>query len=509
MVNEKKPLLVLKDICKEFPGVRALDKVSLEVFSGEVHAVLGENGAGKSTLMKILSGITRKDSGEIFLGDRKVDFRSPKDAIAAGVALVQQELSLVPYLSVAENLFLGRWHKQGLMIDWKALKAEAEQLLQRFGLTIAPQTTVEKLSVAEQQMVEILKAMAKPHVQVFLLDEPTSALSDKEIERLFVLLREIKKESKAIIFISHKINEALTISDRITVLRDGVKVITALRENLTEHDIIFHMTGRTLEAKQTTPAALSEKGREVVLSLRDVTVENFVRDIHLDIHRGEILIIFGLVGSGRTTLAEGIFGLKKLTGKIFLQGGEVHISSPLEAVERGIGYIPEDRRQGLVYEMPVFANITLAVLEKVSRRGILDLEEEHRIAKKFVNDLRIRTPHVFRQVLFLSGGNQQKVLLARWLARNPKVLIMDEPTRGIDVGAKFEVRELARTLASLGLVIVYITSEAPEALELGDRIVVMRGGRIVATFENLRAITKSELIAAASGVLAKEVVLNG
>lgn len=509
MVGGQEPLLVLQDICKEFPGVKALDGVSLEIFPGEIHAVLGENGAGKSTLMKILSGIIRKDRGEVILEGKRVDFRTPRDAISAGIALVQQELSLVPYLSVAENIFLGRWQRKGLGIDWKLLKKEAEELLRRFNLKIDPQVLVEELSVAEQQIVEIIKAIAKPQVQVFLLDEPTSALGEKEITRLFELLFEIKKEGKAIIFISHKINEASALSDRITVLRDGRKVITAPCRELTERDVVFHMTGKTWERQEEAGSVVRKERVAPILVLQNFSVDNFVRDVNLEIARGEILVIFGLVGSGRTTLAEGLFGLHRHAGKLFLEGKEIELSSPLEAVHSGIGYIPEDRRHGLIYEMPVFSNITLAILSDVSRRGILKLEEEFRLAGKFVQDLRIKTPNIFREVLFLSGGNQQKVLLARWLARNPRVLIMDEPTRGIDVGAKFEIRELTKSLALTGLGIIYITSEAPEALEFSSRIAVMRNGKIVAIFDDPSRITKSDLIAAASGALEREVVWNG
>ncbi|MGC8778447.1 MAG: sugar ABC transporter ATP-binding protein, partial [Candidatus Caldatribacteriaceae bacterium] len=331
MVGEREPLLVLKNISKEFPGVKALSEVSLEVFPGEIHAVLGENGAGKSTLMKILSGIVRKDSGEIILAGKKVDFKGPKDAISAGIALVQQELSLVPYLSVAENIFLGRWQRKGLGVNWKLLKSEAEKLLQRFNLSIDPQVAVEKLSVAEQQIVEIIKAIAKPQVQVFLLDEPTSALGEKEIARLFELLSEIRKEGKAIIFISHKINEALAISDRITILRDGGKIITALRKDLTERDVVLHMTGKTWEREKEVGIASQREKENPVLILRGFSVDDFVKDVNLELARGEILVVFGLVGSGRTTLAEGLFGLRRHTGKFFLDGREVELSSPLEA----------------------------------------------------------------------------------------------------------------------------------------------------------------------------------
>lgn len=495
---ERKPILSLVNISKKFPGVQALDKVSLDIFPGEIHAVLGENGAGKSTLMKILSGIIPNDSGEIYLDGKKVQFRNPREAIEAGIVLVHQELSLIPTLSVAENIFLGRWPKRGVSLDWRGIYKEAERLLQRFDVRVDIRTPVRELSVAEQQIVEILKAISQPHIKVLLLDEPTSALTDEEIERLFKILFEIKKENKAIIFISHKIGEALRIADRITVIKDGKKVITEEKEKLTEKGIIFHMTGRVLEAGEKEHV-LVENGKKPVLSLKNFSV-GIVKNVNLDIYKGETLAIFGLMGSGRTTLAKGLFGLEKFKGELFLEGKRVEISSPAEAINLGIGYIPEDRRSGLVYQFPVSANITLAILKEISKRGVLDLGKEVEISKKYVEILKIKTPSVFQKVLYLSGGNQQKVLIARWLVRNLKVLIMDEPTRGIDVGAKFEIREFVKGLAKSGMAIIYITSEAPEALEIGDRIAIMRNGKITKVFEN-RGIEKSDLLAEVGGTV--------
>lgn len=502
-IQQALPLISLKNVSKTFPGVQALDDVSLEVFPGEVHAVLGENGAGKSTLMKILSGIITKDSGEMLLQGEKVEFNNPREAIDAGISLVQQELSLIPSLSIAENIFLGRWPQKGVSIDWDKINRETSELLQRFKIEENPQTLVEKLSVAKQQLIEILKASSRPATKVLLLDEPTSALSEEEVKRLFGLLEEVKKENKGIIFISHKIGEALQLADRITILRDGKKVITIPRQDISEEDIIFYMTGKRFGKYESQPT--EEKiGREAILSLRGLSGDGFFEGVELDIYQGEILAIFGLMGSGRTALARALFGLCKTEGEILLEGKKVSFSSPVEAIESGIGYIPEDRREGLVYELPVFANITLATFQKMSRRGILNLDWEYTTASKMVEELQIRTPSIFREVLYLSGGNQQKVLLARWLASNPKILIMDEPTRGIDVGAKFEIRNLVKDLARAGITVLFITSEPLEALEMGDRILVMRNGKTVKIINNPQEITKSDLLALASGIKRKE-----
>ncbi|MFY9303588.1 MAG: sugar ABC transporter ATP-binding protein, partial [Atribacterales bacterium] len=316
------PLISLKNVSKTFPGVQALDDVSLEVFPGEVHAVLGENGAGKSTLMKILSGIITKDSGEMLLQGEKVEFNNPREAIDAGISLVQQELSLIPSLSIAENIFLGRWPQKGVSIDWDKINRETSELLQRFKIEENPQTLVEKLSVAKQQLIEILKASSRPATKVLLLDEPTSALSEEEVKRLFGLLEEVKKENKGIIFISHKIGEALQLADRITILRDGKKVITIPRQDISEEDIIFYMTGKRFGKYESQPT--EEKiGREAILSLRGLSGDGFFEGVELDIYQGEILAIFGLMGSGRTALARALFGLCKTEGEILLEGKKV------------------------------------------------------------------------------------------------------------------------------------------------------------------------------------------
>jgi len=500
MVNpESTPTLVIKNVSKKFPGVEALKNITLDIYSGEVHAVLGENGAGKSTLMKILGGIIPRDSGEILLENKSLRLENPRLALQAGIALVHQDLSLLPYLSVAENIFLGRWPKKGISVDWEKMNESTNQLLNRFQVKVDPRALVGTLSVAEQQLIEILKAISHSHVKILLLDEPTSALSGEEINRLFQILKEIKNEGKSIIFISHKIDEAVKISNRITVLKDGEKVITDTKPNLDEQTIIYHMTGKYINLKNFhhTPPT---KEKTIALSLEEIGTKFYKKKISLNIYQGEILVVFGLMGSGKTTLARGLFGFETLEGTIRLFGNPVTINHPKIAIQLGIGYIPEDRRFGLIYELPVYANITLAILKKMIRNGVLQIKKEHEVAKHYVQALRIKPPNIFREILYLSGGNQQKVLLARWLAREPKILIMDEPTRGIDVGAKFEIRNFVKGMVQKGLTVIYITSDPLEAIEMGDRIVVLRNGQIVTTFNNPLGLDKSEILAAASGV---------
>ncbi len=494
----RNPVLVLKDICKEFPGVKALNNVSLELYPGEVHALLGENGAGKSTLMKIISGIIEPDSGEMYLDGRKVQFKSPKEAMEAGVALVHQELSLVPSLSVGENIFLGRWPQGRWGVNWSYVYREARELMRKFDIDVDPRVPVRNLGVAEQQIVEILKAVSQPHVKILLLDEPTSALTEHEVERLFKLLSDIKAEGKAIVFISHKIDEALKISDRVTIIKDGEKVITEEKGNLTEKDVIYYMTGKMFESNVSSHNA--DPGRKAVLSVRGLSA-GILKGVDLDVYAGEILVIFGILGSGRSTLARVLFGLQEYRGEVFVEGERVEIRSPLDAIRCGIGYLPEDRRKALVFQLSVGANITLASLREISRKGLLMFDKEKELAERFIDELRIRTSNSRKRVTHLSGGNQQKVLFARWLAKSPKILILDEPTRGIDVGAKFEIREIVKNITKEGKAVLYITSEALEALEVGDRIAIMRGGKITKILPNDRQLSKSDLLAEVGGVV--------
>jgi len=494
----RNPVLVLKDICKEFPGVKALNNVSLELYPGEVHALLGENGAGKSTLMKIISGIIEPDSGEMYLDGRKVQFKSPKEAMEAGIALVHQELSLVPSLSVGENIFLGRWPQGRWGVNWSYVYREARELMRKFDIDVDPRVPVRNLGVAEQQIVEILKAVSQPHVKILLLDEPTSALTEHEVERLFKLLNDIKAEGKAIVFISHKIDEALKISDRVTIIKDGEKVITEEKGNLTEKDVIYYMTGRAFESNVSSHNV--DPGRKAVLSVRGLSA-GILKGVDLDVYAGEILAIFGILGSGRSTLARVLFGLQEYRGEVFVEGERVEIRSPLDAIRCGIGYLPEDRRKALVFQLSVGANITLASLREISRKGLLMFDKEKELAERFIDELRIRTSNSRKRVTHLSGGNQQKVLFARWLAKSPKILILDEPTRGIDVGAKFEIREIVKNIAKEGKAVLYITSEALEALEVGDRIAIMRGGKITKILPNDRLLSKSDLLAEVGGVV--------
>lgn len=491
------PILEMESITKEFPGVRALDRVDFQLCQGEVHALLGENGAGKSTMVKILSGSLNKDSGRVIIRGKEVEIGSPSRARALGIGMVYQELSLVSSLSVAENIFLGRWpRRRSGAIDWKRLYAMARTELEKLGLDVDPRTRVGLLSVAEQQLVEIAKVVSQ-NVYILLLDEPTSALSDRERERLFNLIRSLKTDGMSIIYISHRLAEVLEIADRITVLRDGRKVGTVSVGEAPEDRLVTMMVGRSLSEqfpRTTTPVG------QPVLQVKNVSVSGVLRDLNFEIRRGEIVGIFGLMGSGRTTLARALFGLERVeSGEVYVDGARARIGSPMDAIRLGIGYLTEDRRQGLVPCMPIPPNVTLSSLRDFSRFSFLKRRLEEETAEQFVKDLRIRTPSLKQKVARLSGGNQQKVVLSKWMCRKAKLIIFDEPTRGIDVAAKAEVFQLMNGLAQQGIGVLMVSSELPELLGMCDRILVMRGGRFVAEFQASCA-TQEQLLKMASGI---------
>jgi len=491
------PILVMEGITKEFPGVRALDQVDFQLCQGEVHALLGENGAGKSTMVKILSGSLNKDSGRVLLRGKEVEIGSPSRARSLGIGMVYQELSLVSSLSIAENIFLGRWprHRCG-SIDWKRLYEMARAELEKLGLDIDPRIRVGLLSVAEQQLVEIAKVVSQ-NVCILLLDEPTSALSDRERERLFSLIRSLKKDGMSIIYISHRLAEVLEIADRITVLRDGRKVGTVSVGEAREDQLVTMMVGRSLS--EQFPKTAAAVGRPV-LQAKNLSVSGVLHDLSFEVRRGEIVGIFGLMGSGRTTLARALFGLERVeSGEVYVDGARARIGSPMDAIRLGIGYLTEDRRQGLVPCMSIPPNVTLSSLREFSRFSFLKRKLEEEMAEQFVKDLRIRTPSLKQKVARLSGGNQQKVVLSKWMCRKSRVIIFDEPTRGIDVAAKAEVFQLMSRLAQQGIGVLMISSELPELLGMCDRILVIRGGRFVAEFQASDA-TQEQLLKTASGI---------
>ena len=491
-------LLKVEGVEKNYSGVRALAGVDLSVEPGEVHALLGENGAGKSTLMKVIAGYVTPDAGRMELDGEPVPFGSPEAARSRGFGIVYQELSLVPQLSIAENVLLGRWPTNRRLVDWRTLRAEAGRHLERVGLGLDPDLPVRGLGMAERQLVEIAKALSI-EVRVLLLDEPTSALSDREAERLFEIVEALKASGVAIIYVSHRLAEILMIADRITVLRDGSKVDTLPAEEASEARLVQMMVGRELSGGEAERAPhRSGDGAGVALRARGLARPPRLKPVDLRLREGEVVTVFGLVGAGRTRLARTLFGLEPaIEGSLELFGEEKRVSSPADAIAAGIGFVGEDRTAGLVPRMSVANNITLASLEDVARGPVLDFDREKRVAERYVGDLAIRTSSLDQLVETLSGGNQQKVVLARWICSRARVLILDDPTRGIDVGAKEEVFGLVRRLADDGIAILYMTSEIREARELGDRLLVMSGGRIVKEFE--AGASEEEIMTAAGG----------
>lgn len=500
--REKTPLLEVRGVSKAFPGVQALDNVDFEAYAGEVVALLGENGAGKSTLMKILSGAYQMDKGEIWLRGQRVTPQNPHHAQELGIAIIYQEFNLTPNQTVATNIFLGRepFH-QGLLgklrfLDREYMRREAAALLARVGARFSPDALVRDLSVAEQQMVEIAKALAIK-ADVIIMDEPTSALGEEEVAVLFDIVRTLKEQGLAVIFITHRLEEVFRVADRVIVLRDGRRVGSMPITEATPDRVISMMVGRTLdEVFRKSQARMGE----IVLEVRGLTRRGVIENVSFSLRRGEILGLAGLVGAGRTETARAIFGADPLdAGEIYLDGELVHIRSPEDAVKAGLALVPENRQQqGLVLKHSVERNIALPNLDRLSRNGVADRAQMRALAQQYVDRLDIRTPDLAQRVMYLSGGNQQKVVLAKWLAANPKVLILDEPTRGIDVGAKAEVHSIMSDLAQQGIGIIMISSEMPEILAMSDRIVVMCEGRVAAILDRAEA-TQERIMAYASG----------
>ena len=473
-------LISVKKLSKSFPGVRALHDIQFDLVAGEVHTLMGENGAGKSTLMKILAGVYTRDSGEILYDGEPVDFQSPREAQAMGVCIIHQELQLMNHLSVAQNMFIGREPRGrlGVFLDEDRLNTQASEILARMHVNLDPRAIVSTLTVARQQMVEIAKALSFDS-RVLIMDEPTSALNDAEIAELFRIIRELKSRGVGVIYISHKMDELKQISDRVTVLRDGEYVATVNAQDTSVETIIGMMVGRTL-----TDAEPSQRGTdkgEVALEVNHLNAGPLVRDVSFALHKGEILGFAGLMGAGRTEVARAVFGADPVeSGEIIVNGVKATIRTPSDAVRRGIGYLSEDRKRlGLATGMDVEANIVMSNLRKfLSFNFFLRRKQMRRTASHFIKLLGIRTPSAAQTVRLLSGGNQQKIVIAKWLERNCDVLFFDEPTRGIDVGAKSEIYKLLRELAGQGKAIVMISSELPEVLRMSDRIVVMCEGRI-------------------------------
>jgi len=480
-------MLRMVKITKDFPGVRALDEVDFDVRAGEIHGLVGENGAGKSTLMKILSGACRKNAGEIFIDDGPVEIHDPAHAICLGINAIYQELNLVRPMTVMENLFLGHEPLFGRdqLVDFRTMKQEAQSILEEVGADFPADVVVEGLSVAQQQLVEIGKAISLGG-KILILDEPCAALSRREVSRLFDLLRQMKSQGKAIIFISHRMDEIKEICDVATVLRDGQNVGTVQVRETPVATIIEMMVGKTIE--EYFPRSDSPLGEEV-LRVESLCHEPSVRDVSFSLRRGEVLGLAGLVGAGRTELAKCLFGaVEKDSGRVFVNGEKVEISTAQDAIAAGMGLVTEDRKEvGLLSNMTVDNNITIANLFRMGSRLLLNRRQEREASRQSVKTLDIRTPAIFHPIASLSGGNQQKVILARWLLTTPKVMILDEPTRGIDVGAKTEVYKIIKRLAQKGVAFIVISSEFPELVGICHRIMVMSKGRIVATLGRDRA----------------------
>ena len=497
MKQPPESIVELAGISKQFGVVQALKEVDFSLLAGKVHALVGENGAGKSTLVKILAGIHRPDAGTIKIGGAVVELRSPIQAQELGIAVVQQEPMLFPDLDVAENVFMGRHPRDRFgRVDWKRMYREVDQLLSSLDVSLSSHTPVQGLSVAEQQLVEIAKALSL-QARVLVLDEPTAALSAHEVDELFAIVRQLRERGVAILFVSHRLEEVFSIADHLTVLRDGAHIITAPISEMNTEDIIKHMVGR--ELSNLFPKGEAAIG-EVVFEVRHLTRPGVFADVGFQLRRGEILGFAGLVGAGRTEVARVLFGIDRAeSGEIWLKGKKVYIHSPRQAMKHGIAYVPEDRhQQGLVMNFSIASNVTLPILQQVSRLGLIQPRREQQVAGEYARQLHVRSTGVAQLVNALSGGNQQKVVLGKWLATSPSVLILDEPTRGIDVGAKAEVHRIISELARSGLAIILISSELPEVLAMADRVIVLHEGRVTGTFARSEA-TQERVMYAATG----------
>lgn len=483
------PLLEMKSITKEFPGVKALNNVTFRVARDEIHCLVGENGAGKSTLMKVLSGVYPHGeySGDIVLGGEVQKFRGISDSEKAGIAIIYQELALIPEMTVYENIFLGHEIKNGITVDWNETIKRAGEMLKKVRLDVNPAAKIKDLGVGKQQLIEIAKALSRD-VKLLILDEPTSALNEDDSENLLDLLRELKANGVTCVLISHKLKEVIAIADKVTVLRDGQTVCTldAHQGEVSENTLIKHMVGREID--NIYPPREHKPSDEVVLEVKGWNAynpalgRNILKNINFSIKKGEIVGFAGLMGSGRTELALSIFGNPdgyKLSGDLYIKGERRHFGHPKDAVKAGLAYVTEDRKgDGLILMQNVMQNITLANLQEVAERGVVNSNAEINVAKEYVQTLNVKTPSIEQKVGNLSGGNQQKVSLGKWLFVKPDVLILDEPTRGIDVGAKFEIYTIMNRLVQQGMSIIMISSELPEVLGMSDRVYVVSSGKI-------------------------------
>lgn len=490
-------MLSARHITKRFSGVTALDNVSLDLQSGKVNAIIGENGAGKSTLMKILSGVYTDYEGTIELDNQAVKFEGTRAAQDSGIAIIHQELNLIPNLSVVENIFLGREITNRLgLLDKAAMRQKTHLLLDTLRLDIDPSVSVKDLKVGQQQLVEIAKALLLDS-KVIIMDEPTSAITGAEVDTLFDIIADLKKQGHAIAYISHKLDELFKIADTYTVLRDGKSVESGEMKGVTKDMLVSKMVGRDLVISKKSSPLNASKGRiELLMKVDNLMLSKFKKNISFSLKKGEILGVFGLMGAGRTELFERLFGLGG-TAEIEIENTPLSIKSPSDAVKAGLALVSEDRKKdGIVPELSVKKNISLTTLLGLSKNGILSQSKENDLAKKYIFDLKIKTPSDSQLIKNLSGGNQQKAILAKWLATNPKILLLDEPTRGIDINAKAEIYKLIQELAESGLGIIMVSSELPEILAVSDRVLVLSEGKLTGDFD-INEATEEKLLTAA------------
>ncbi|MEM7257415.1 MAG: sugar ABC transporter ATP-binding protein [Pseudomonadota bacterium] len=494
----QQPLLKVSNVCKEFPGVKALNQVSLELYAGTVTALIGENGAGKSTLVKVLTGIYQPDSGEISLAGQTKTFGTAHEAALSGITAIHQETVLFDELSVAENIFLGNAPSGRLgLIDTRAMKRQATQLLQRVNANIDPDTPLRELGIANKHLVAVARALSVDS-QVVIMDEPTAALSLKEIEELYTLIEQLKQEGKAILFISHKFDEIFAIADLYTVYRDGEMAGSGNIADTTQDELVQMMVGRPVD--QVFPARTLSRGSEV-LRVEGYCHPTEFADISFTLAQGEILGFYGLVGAGRTEFMQSLFGITRPSaGKVFIEGEAATISAPKQAIDKGIVYVPEDRgHQGTISNTAIFQNVSLPSLGNTLKRHLLNPQAELSLTREFTERLELRAAALDQHVNKLSGGNQQKVVIAKWLATKPKIIILDEPTKGIDIGSKAAVHHFTAELAAQGVAVILVSSEIPEVIGMSDRVIVMRDGRICAEI-NQPDMTPAALVQAAAGI---------
>ena len=491
------PFIELRNITKLFPGVKALSNVSFTLLPGEIHALCGENGAGKSTLIKVMTGAHARDGGEYFIDGENVNFKSTHEGIVRGVSCVYQELSIVPEQDVAKNLFIGNLPMKGSVVDYKKLYADSKEVLRELGLDVSPKTPAGSLSIGQQQMVEIGRALTRK-ARCIIMDEPTSSLSESETETLFRIISFLKKKNIAIVYISHKLDEVMLLSDRITVIRDGENIITVNKNEITEDRLVANMIGRSLENmynKKTVPIGGN------VLEVRNLTSKGIFEDISFSVRSGEIVGFFGLIGAGRSEIMRAIFGVDKYeAGEILMNGRKLRPGSSNAAIGSGIGFCTEDRKkEGLMLQLSILINMTIVHLRQFTSLGVINRSKQRKITDRYIDEISIKTPSFHQLTGNLSGGNQQKVVVAKWLMMNPKLLIVDEPTRGIDIGSKAEIYSLLGDLAEKGVAIIVVSSEIEEVMGLSDSVITIHEGKMTAQFDMSGKPSREDILTAALG----------